>query len=196
LRRSLRRGGEQFVFSSATEDYYPWFSEKVPTLEVDKPANAKTWTGIRELADANSEAYQRVFTNVPRDSFPRYDSVFHGFPAAGLSDKGHVRRMLYAQPADLQPDFMQEPSVVNDYVTGAVGRHDVRKATDFLRGTQTRRGIQGFWVTMPLLWGSEMDDPAAAMPNEIIAVVPIEGNRSTELAYSGRHGSWGHGEQV
>lgn len=36
-----------------------------------------------------------------------------------------------------------------------------------------------------------MDDPAAAMPNEIIAVVPIEGNRSTELAYSGRHGSWG-----
>ncbi|WP_285304244.1 phospholipase D-like domain-containing protein [Stenotrophomonas maltophilia group sp. Smal17] len=188
--------GGQFVFSNATEDYYPWFSEKVPTLEVDKPASARTWTGIRQLADANSEAYQRVFTNVPRDSFPRYDSVFHGFPAAGLSDKGHVRRMLYAQPADLQSDFMKEPSVVNDYVTDAVGRHDVRKATDFLRGTATRRGIQGFWVTMPLLWGSDMDDPAAAMPNEIIAIVPIEGDRSTELAYSDRHGSWGHGEQV
>ncbi|WDM65891.1 hypothetical protein K5L94_07525 [Stenotrophomonas sp. DFS-20110405] len=188
--------GGQFVFSNATEDYYPWFSEKVPTLEVDKPASARTWMGIRQLADANSEAYQRVFTNVPRDSFPRYDSVFHGFPAAGLSDKGHVRRMLYAQPADLQSDFMKEPSVVNDYVTDAVGRHDVRKATDFLRGTATRRGIQGFWVTMPLLWGSDMDDPAAAMPSEIIAALPVQGDRSSELACSTRHAALSQGEKV
>ncbi|MDI9274858.1 hypothetical protein [Stenotrophomonas sp. PFBMAA-4] len=42
---------------------------------------------------------------------------------------------------------------MNDTVTSAIGRHDVRKATDFLRGSKERIGVQGFWVTMPLLWG-------------------------------------------
>lgn len=176
---------QHFVFSELTEGYYPWFNKNVPTLPVDRPASAETWRSIRDLADSNSAAYQRVFTNVPRDSFPRYDSVLHGFPAAGLSDKGHVKRILYAQPADLQPEFMLEPSVVSNYVTGAVGRHDVRKATDFLRDTALGDyGVQGFWVTMPLLWGSSMDDPAAMMPNEIIAAVPVDRSRSIESGYS------------
>ncbi len=144
-----------------------------PDLQIEKPASTRTWRRIREIADANSDAYQRVFTNVPRDSFARYDSVFHGFPAAGLSDKGHIKRMLYAQPPDLQPEFMLEPSIVSNYVTSAVGRHDVSKATDFLRGEPGRPRVKGFWVTMPLLWGSSMDDPAAAMPSEIIAALPV-----------------------
>ncbi len=126
---------------------------KSPDLQIEKPASIRTWRRIREVADANSDACQRVFINAPRDSFARYDSVFHGFPAAGLSDKRHIKRMLYAQPPDLQPDFMQEPSVVNDTVTSAIGRHDVRKATNFLRGSKERIGVQGFWVTIPLLWG-------------------------------------------
>ncbi|WP_313419187.1 phospholipase D-like domain-containing protein [Stenotrophomonas sp.] len=196
LEAKPEKGNKQFVLSDATKGYYPLFSKKVSTLEVDKPASVRTWAGIRELADANSEVYQRVFTNVPRDSFPRYDSVFHGFPAAGLSDKGHVKRMLYAQPPDLQPEFMLEPSIVTNYVTSAVGRHDAEGATKLLRGDDKRKGIQGFWVTMPLLWGSGMDDPAATMPSEIIAVVPVQGDRSTELAYSSRQVPWKHGEQV
>jgi hypothetical protein len=80
---------------------------------------------------------------------------------------------------------MLEPSVVSNYVTGAVGRHDVRKATDFLRDTASGDyGVQGFWVTMPLLWGSSMDDPAAMMPNEIIAAVPFDRSRSIESGHS------------
>jgi hypothetical protein len=122
--------------------------------------------------------------------------VLHGFPAEGLSDKGHVKRILYAQPADLQPEFMLEPSVVSNYVTGAVGRHDAERATKTLRGNEERKGIQGFWVTMPLLWGNGMDDPAAAMPNEIIAVAPVQRDRSTELAYSSRQVPGEQGEQV
>ncbi len=182
--------------AGAAGAYLPWFHMVDPVPQIEQPASARTWQGIRKIADANSDAYQQVFTNVPRDSFPRYDSVFHGFPAAGLSDKGHVKRMLYAQPPDLQPDFMQEPSVENDYVTSAVGRHDVRKATDFLRGEPGRPRIKGFWVTMPLLWGSSMDDPAAAMPSEIIAALPVQGDRSSELAYSTRHAALSQGEKV
>ncbi|KAG1241981.1 hypothetical protein G6F68_016418 [Rhizopus microsporus] len=107
--------------AGAAGAYLPWFHMVDPVPQIEQPASARTWQGIRKIADANSDAYQKVFTNVPRDAFPRYDSVFHGFPAAGLSDKGHVKRMLYAQPPDLQPDFMQEPSIENDYVTSAVG---------------------------------------------------------------------------
>ncbi|HIE5354846.1 TPA: phospholipase D-like domain-containing protein [Stenotrophomonas maltophilia] len=196
LKTMPEKGGEYFAFSKLAEDYYPWFNNNVPTLTVDRPASAETWRSIRNLADSNSAAYQRVFTNVPRDSFPRYDSVLHGFPAAGLSDNGHVKRILYAQPADLQPEFMLEPSVVSNYVTGAVGRHDAERATKMLRGNEERKGIQGFWVTMPLLWGSGMDDPAAAMPNEIIAVAPVQRDRSSELAYSSWQVPGEHGEQV
>ena len=180
----------------AAQTYLPWFNKNVPTLTVDRPASAETWRSIRNLADSNSAAYPRVFSNVPRDSFPRYDSVLHGFPAAGLNDKGHVKRMLHAQPPDLQPDFMEEPSVVSDYVTSVVGRHDVRRATDLLRGEPGRPRIKGFWVTMPLLWGSNMDDPVATMPSEIIAAVPVEGGSSSELAYSIRHAALNQGEKV
>ncbi|WP_254051619.1 phospholipase D-like domain-containing protein [Stenotrophomonas sp. ZAC14D1_NAIMI4_6] len=182
--------------AGAAGAYLPWFHKVDPVPQIEQPASARTWREIRKIADANSDAYQHVFTNVPRDSFPRYDSVFHGFPAAGLSDKGHVKRMLYAQPPVLQPDFMQEPSVENDYVTSAVGRHDVRKATDFLKGEPGRPRIKGFWVTMPLLWGSSMDDPAATMPSEIIAALPVQVDRSSELAYSIRHAASSQGEKV
>ncbi len=196
IQKLPEKENQHFAFSELTKGYYPWFNKNVPTLTVDRPASAETWRSIRNLADSNSAAYERVFTNVPRDSFPRYDSVLHGFPAEGLSDKGHVKRILYAQPADLQPEFMLEPSVVSNYVTGAVGRHDAERATKTLRGNEERKGIQGFWVTMPLLWGNGMDDPAAAMPNEIIAVAPVQRDRSTELAYSSRQVPGEQGEQV
>lgn len=185
-----------FNFSEEARSCYPWFHEDVPTLNVEHPANPITWREIRKLADDNSAAYQRVFTNVPRDSFSRYDYVLHGLPSEGLNDNGHVRRSLYAQPPDLQPEFMLEPSIVSNYVTSAVGRHDAHKATEFLRGDEDHPRIQGFWVTMPLLWGHGMDDPAAAMPSEIIAVVPVQGDRSTQLAYSSRKVQWEHGAKV
>ncbi|AWH52942.1 phospholipase [Stenotrophomonas sp. ESTM1D_MKCIP4_1] len=190
------KGKKLFNFSSETESCYPWFHKDVPTLNVDRPASSITWAEIRRLADENSIAYQRVFTNVPRDSFTRYDHVFHGFPSDGLNDNGHVRRCLYAQPPDLRPEFMLEPSVVTNYVTSAVGRHDAEKATKFLRGADKRKGIQGFWVTMPLLWGNGMDDPAAKMPSEIIAVEPDLESRSSELAYSVRAVHGEHGERA
>lgn len=190
------KGGELFRFSSATKSYFPWFNKKVPMLSVDKPASAATWGGIRILADSNSAAYERVFTNVPRNSFSRYDFVFHGFPADGLNDKGHIRRMLYAQPPDLQSEFMQEASLMSDDVTFTVGRHDVAGATNFLRGTEKRKGIQGFWVTMPLQWGHGMDDPAAALPHQVIAAAPVESQSQNALAYSMQGSSCGTGVKV
>lgn len=194
--KTVEEKNGSFTVSESTRRFSPWFNRITPDLAVEKPASSAVWRGIRTLADHNSTAYQRVFTNVPRDSFLRYDNVFHGFPSDGLNENGRIRRMLYLQPPDLQSEFMLEPSNVSNYVTSAVGRHDAQKATDFLRGDQGRRGVQGFWVTMPLLWGSGMDDPAATMPREIIAVVPLQGNRSSELAYSSRHVPGARGEKA
>ncbi|PTA74526.1 hypothetical protein C9416_20395 [Stenotrophomonas sp. Nf4] len=174
--------------------YLPWFNVESPSIRIESPASPATWKGIRVRADSNATAYERVFTNVPRDSFRRYDAVFGGFPSAGLSDDGRIRRILYAQPPDLQEQFMAEPSIVNDYVTSAVGRHNVEKAMKALKAGESR--VKGFWVAMPLLWGNGMDDPAATMPNEIIAALPREtGLRGGEMLAS-QSVDEGHGEQA
>lgn len=178
----------------SAELYLPWFDIQSPSIRIENPASPATWKGIRVRADSNATTYERVFTNVPRDSFRRYDAVFGGFPSAGLSDKGHVKRMLYAQPPDLQPDFMQEHSVVNDYVTSAVGRHNVGKAVEALKAGESR--VRGFWVAMPLLWGNGMDDPAATMPNEIIAALPLGTDLRGGTMLARQSVDEGHGEQV
>jgi hypothetical protein len=66
---------------------------------------------------------------------------------------------------------MAVASVMEGEVTRTVGRHNVGKALTRLRDGAA--AVKGFWVTMPLEWGHGMDDPAAAVPVEIIAAVPM-----------------------
>ncbi|WP_313241716.1 phospholipase D-like domain-containing protein [Stenotrophomonas sp.] len=138
---------------------------------IEQPASRACWTAIQKLADANAAAFEEVFQNVPRNSMGTYDAVFQGFATAGMDEKREkVRRYIYAQPSDLQAGYMSVPSVMDGEVTRTVGRHNVSKGLARLRDGAA--AVKGFWVTMPLEWGHNMDDPAAAMPNQIIAAVP------------------------
>ncbi|MCF7750823.1 hypothetical protein KQ945_08695 [Bacillus subtilis subsp. subtilis] len=151
---------------------------------IEQPAGRACWQAIQKLADANAAAFEEVFQNVPRNSMGSYDAVFQGFATAGMDEKREkVRRYVYAQPSDLQADYMAVASVMEGEVTRTVGRHNISKALTRLRDGAT--AVKGFWVTMPLEWGHNMDDPAAAVPNEIIAAVPAPrgtGNKETSIA--------------
>ncbi|WP_313419192.1 hypothetical protein [Stenotrophomonas sp.] len=175
-----------YAESNATRPYYPPFQKMPPESFVLRPAASSTWQEIRKIADMNMIAYRRVFSNTPDDSMARYDAVFNMFPAAGFNEKGHQLRRLYGQPPDLQPEFMIEPSKMVDGVTQSVGRHNVAKAMAFMKD---QKNLHGFWVSMPLLWGHGMDDPAAAMPKELIAAAPISISTGSYLASSGRSSS-------
>lgn len=93
-----------------------------------------------------------------------------------------MSRFIYAQPPDLQAPYMEVPSVVHGNKTLTVGRHNVMKSLARLRGNNDGNHVSGFWVTMPLEWGHGMDDPAAAMPVQLIADVPSRHGNSGEYA--------------
>ncbi|MDA5344685.1 phospholipase, partial [Stenotrophomonas maltophilia] len=175
-----------YAESNATSPYYPPFQKRPRSAFVELPVASSTWREIGKIADLNLATYHRVFSNIPGDSMARYDSVFQCFPAAGFNEKGHQLRMLHAQPPDLQPEFMIEPSQLADGATVSVGRHDVAKAMSFMKD---QKNLHGFWVSMPLLWGHGMDDPAAAMPNQIIAAAPALGSSEVLLALNDKKSS-------
>lgn len=147
-------------------------------LNLQRPVSLDAIRYIRKLADDNASAYEEVFTNVPCNWMPRYDSPLAGFPSKEWDEsKQAVMRYLHAQPPDLQPAYMEVASVVQGWVTRTVGRHAVAKAIARLRDGYDGSPVSGFWVTMPLDWGHGMDDPAPAMPVELIAAVPPQAGR-------------------
>jgi len=139
---------------------------------IEQPAAGTCWKKIQALADTNAAAFEAVFQNVPRNSMASYHDVFHGFATSGKNEKRtKTLRYLYAQPSDLQPAYMDVPSVMEGEATKTVGRHNVAKALARLRDDDG--AVKGFWVTMPLEWGHGMNDPAAELPNVLIAAVPV-----------------------
>jgi hypothetical protein len=152
-------------------------------LNLELPASADTSDYIRSLAEKNASIYEEVFTNVPRNSMARYDSVFDGFPSGGWNEKKDaIARYIYAQPPDLQAQYMEVASTKVDEATRTVGRHNIAKALSRLKGSGAGDRVRGFWVSMPLEWGHGMDDPAAAMPVELIAARPaVQGGSSGTL---------------
>jgi len=169
----LGRVAKDLGYTNAAGSAYhpPILPSKGDVSFIEQPASRACWTAIQKLADANAAAFEEVFQNVPRNSMGTYDAVFQGFATAGMDEtREKVRRDIYAQPSDLQAGYMSVPSVMDGEVTRTVGRHNVSKGLARLRDGVN--AVQGVWATMPLEWGHNMDDPAAAMPNQIIAAVP------------------------
>ncbi|WP_448133346.1 phospholipase D-like domain-containing protein [Stenotrophomonas rhizophila] len=168
-----RVGKDQGYTNAAGSAFHPPIRPNIGDVSfIEQPAARGCWQAIQALADSNAVAFEEVFQNVPRNSMSTYDAVFRGFATAGMDEKREkVLRYLYAQPSDLQIDYMAVASVMEGEVTRTVGRHNVGKALTRLRDGAA--AVKGFWVTMPLEWGHGMDDPAAAVPVEIIAAVPM-----------------------
>ncbi len=161
----------------------PMVRRSHPNVALEWPASLETSKYIQDRADKNASIYEEVFTNVPRNSMSRYDAVLSGFPSGGWNEeKKAMSRFIYAQPPDLQAPYMEVPSVVHGNKTLTVGRHNVMKSLARLRGNNDGNHVSGFWVTMPLEWGHGMDDPAAAMPVQLIAEVPSRHGNSGEHA--------------
>jgi len=176
---------------------HPPFRKKSSLVDVKRPAAGSTWKKVQGIAESNALLYQRVFPNVPRDTMSRYDAVFSSFPSKGLVDDGKkIGRMLYAQPSDLSPEFMREASEVVNARTLMVGRHNVEKAVGLLGPNNLEGGLKGFWVTMPLMWGHGMDDPAALMPTEIIANVVIPAGQASGALMASRQDGNDEGYQA
>jgi len=175
---------KQGGFTDATDRRFhpPIVKQDHAELKLELPASADTSDYIRSLAEKNASIYEEVFTNVPRNSMARYDSVFDGFPSGGWNEKKDaIARYIYAQPPDLQAQYMEVASTKVDEATRTVGRHNIAKALSRLKGSGAGDRVRGFWVSMPLEWGHGMDDPAAAMPVELIAAGPAVqgGSRGT-----------------
>jgi phospholipase D1/2 len=103
-------------------------------IDLARPLEIGTINGIKELARANSVAYEKVFIHTPRNSFKALnDGRRLGYPV--LSKKDDSRD--FTKPPVLQSAYMQN------------GAHNVKKAIENLHAT-----IRGFWVEMPLEWGS------------------------------------------
>ncbi|SDY78436.1 phospholipase D1/2 [Lysobacter sp. yr284] len=98
-------------------------------INLERPLEKASIKALRELAIGNRRIYDQVFLHTPRDSF--------GTLAEG--------RRHYKRNGKL--DLTWTPPLDPDYMSG--GKHNVAKATAELAK------IKGFFVEMPLQWGSK-----------------------------------------
>ncbi|OWT71500.1 MULTISPECIES: phospholipase D-like domain-containing protein [unclassified Achromobacter] len=117
-------------------------------IDIDRPLHPGTIDGIFKVARANRMAYDEVFSHTPRDSFRALTEGRKRYP------KG---------------DFSAMPPLRPNYMKG--GGHDIAKAHAYLRAH-----VQGFFVEMPLLWGTNMSSPPS--PGHIdMTIAQADGER-------------------
>lgn len=98
-------------------------------IDLERPLEKASIKALRDLAIANRKIYNQVFLHTPRDSF--------GTLAEG--------RKHYERKGEL--DLTWTPPLDPDYMSG--GKHNIAKASADLAN------IKGFFVEMPLQWGSK-----------------------------------------
>jgi phospholipase D1/2 len=111
------------------------------SIDIDKPLDIATITGIQKLADKNRAAYNEVFVHTARDSYGtlkegRIKGYTHHYK--DINAKSHSSFLTTITPP-LQALYMD-----------AKGNHKVKDALAKLSGE-----IKGFWVSMPLDWGNK-----------------------------------------
>ncbi|AIY39895.1 Phospholipase D1 [Collimonas arenae] len=110
------------------------------SINIEHPLADATIKGIQNLAQENRAAYNEVFLHTPRNSFKTLtEGREKAYP---LLFSGNGKHDFAAQPS-LQPAYMSRTNTVTEH-------HVVDKAIDTLRAK-----VKGFWVEMPLDWGSE-----------------------------------------
>jgi phospholipase D1/2 len=125
-------------------------------IDIDKPLESLTMQGIQALASGNRAAYNDVFVHTARDSYGtltegRVKGYTYGYrDRNGASKQG----VSFAATPPLQPAYMDTQ-----------GKHKVNEAIAKLASS-----IKGFWVEMPLDWGSkEGQTPKAPVSQQMIA---------------------------
>jgi phospholipase D1/2 len=158
-------------------------------INLEQPLSKKTISGIQQQATINREAYNRVFTHTPRNTFDTLlDGLKHyprktrkikkyevnGVPVGNVNPNGSLREgyILVDEPTT-EPDISKNPALQTAYMKH--GRHNIDSAIKELRGT-----VKGFFVEMPLDWGiNEQNTPKNPFGgNQMIASID---NPSTEV---------------
>lgn len=150
-----------------------------PRVDLDKPASKGTWEAIRKVARDNATTYAEVFQHVPTNKMQRFADTETGWPkrwsraALGGRIAGHVapkdaKKWLdkvvpkdievadfSTVPPKLQDTYMRRaaPGEARPYKVDGDKVHDMVKAFGKLQS-----GITGFWVEMPLKFGSDEHD--------------------------------------
>ncbi|ALM84290.1 phospholipase D-like domain-containing protein [Bordetella sp. N] len=130
-------------------------------VDIGKPLATATIKAIQARAHANREAYSAVFKHTPRDSFTdllqgrkqyppimrKVSRVDPNLPVMTSSVGTPVpSRRMVDEPTD-KHDFTKAPPLQAAYMNGQA--HDIGKAVGYLRAH-----VKGFFVEMPLEWGS------------------------------------------
>jgi phospholipase D1/2 len=124
-------------------------------IKLDQPLDVGTIAGIQKLSAVNRAAYNEVFTHTPRNAFKTMTEGRQAFKVhfKDRNGKQHQKFSASARP-DLQPAFMSAP-----------GAHAVVAAINKLSSS-----VKGFWVEMPLDWGSgQVATPKAPVSSTMIA---------------------------
>jgi phospholipase D1/2 len=130
----------------------------LPTgIKLEQPLDAATIAGIKSLATNNRAAYNKVFTHTPRNEFK---TMTQGRQAYNVTQNGKTELNLSALPA-LQSAYM------------SAGKHNVTAAMATLK-----ESIKGFWVEMPLEWGTGSNSTPNSPENSPQAIAYNESTTS------------------
>ncbi len=144
-------------------------------IDLEKPLSPATILGLQTLASGNRQAYNDVFIHTPRDS---YKTLAQGRDLAYPQQRGQNTRDFSCAPS-LQPSYSMKKSIdVNYSGPGApppsqkyLGEITIQVHNVALAKKILRMRVQGFFVSMPLDWGSgEKKSPKAPVSPAMIAV--------------------------
>ena len=143
--------------------------QSVPSgIDIDKPLNEATILGIQQLADDNRAAYNEVFVHTARDSYGTLrEGRIKGYTNNYKDKTGKARSDFNSMlTPPLQPTYMD-----------AKGQHKITEGLAKLNSL-----VKGFWVSMPLDWGSkEGTTPKAPISAVMIAGIDSK-KKSTGVA--------------
>jgi len=139
-------------------------------IDIEKPLAPGTIKGIRQLATINRETYSEVFLHTPRDEFKTLAEGRQFYKVAYRDRNGQLREIQsFSVCPPLQPAFMT-----------ASGSHDINRAMQHLR-----KSVRGFWVSMPLYWGSGESHSPKLPANSPQSIAQIEESKEKGLTNVG-----------
>lgn len=132
-------------------------------INIEQPLDSASIKGIQQLAATNRRAYNKVFTHTPRNEFStllegRKQYPFkmakikkyevNGTPIGNINPDGTLREgyVLVDEPTKVH-DYTIPPPLQTAFMKNK--EHNIEAATKELRAI-----VKGFWVEMPLDWGS------------------------------------------
>jgi phospholipase D1/2 len=129
-------------------------------INVDKPLDPATISGIQKLAEKNRATYNEVFVHTARDSYGTLtEGRIKGYTRTYTDKTGKSRSEFSA---------MLTPKLQATYMD-AKGNH---KTTEAL--TKLNADVKGFWVSMPLDWGSKEASTPKAPQNSPAIIAKVE----------------------